>query len=299
MRNTSAGAIAVSQSFSAQATGTISPQTSRVFVRKVPANPSAGVGMTLFLPANPSDEDSYTVENTDGSCSFGHILVVKPDPNDGTTVFGSPAGFPLLTPFSSATFTFEADGNLTTPTGPGNWVVSLDGTGAFIAGADIIGTGISFPPGNVSPSNLSLAANTPQILFAVQDTTKGGTTGRLDFALDFKLSASATLTLLIQTVKAVSGFSGGTLLNGSTSQLRYESGGAVSVTSSNSPTNFSHWAGKVASSTRTTATWAGLVSVTSDAGNDAPNAIIVSAQTDAAANLTDLSLSANWQAAVP
>jgi hypothetical protein len=95
---------------------TFSPEDTEVRFRNIPANVN-GVGLLLFLPGEPSDGDEYTFSDRDGSCSPGHVIVVKPDPNGTATIEGESGPLDpdeFFAPFAGCTYTFDAPANVWT-----------------------------------------------------------------------------------------------------------------------------------------------------------------------------------------
>jgi hypothetical protein len=250
MPENSTGQIAVYQDLSAVPKFAFSPQVTGVRLSKIPqgtlTNPA---GTFAVLPGEPSDGDSYELEDTDGSCSVDNAVVVMPDPH-GTATVGRLGAFPLFTPFAGGKFTFDAEAN--------NWIVALTGNVALTGVLSKFGGGNGLAPGD-----LTSGTTTPIVLFAYQFTGKGGGIFTIDFDLTFTLSQADTVTIALFAAADITAFSGGTLVNGAIGALRFESssGGAVTVTATEG--QFGQWAKQIASGEigKQTATWSGLTTI--------------------------------------
>jgi hypothetical protein len=251
MPENSTGQIAIYQDFSAVQRFTFSPQVTGVRLRKIPAGTSASPGGTLaVLPADPSDGDSYELEDTDGSCSVDNAIVVLPDPK-GTATVGSVGAFPLFSPFAGGKFTFDAEAN--------NWVVALTGNVA------LTGVFSKFGGGNLlTPGDLTSGTTTPIVLFAYQFNVKGGGIFTIDFDLTFTLSQPDTVTIALSQISDITAFSGGSAVSSPIGILRFESSGGGAVTVTGSETALGEWAKQIAAGeiAKQTATWSGLTSIT-------------------------------------
>jgi hypothetical protein len=251
MPENSTGQIAIYQDLSAVQKFTFSPQVTGVRLSKIPAATSAVPGGTLaVLPAEPSEGDSYELEDTDGSCSVDNAIVVLPDPK-GTATVGSLGAFPLFSPFAGGRFTFDAEAN--------NWVVALTGNVAL--------TGVlsRFGGGNLlTPGDLTSGTTTPIVLFAYEFKGRGGGIFTVDFDLTFTLSQPDIVTISLVEVTDITAFSGGTAVSSPIGTLRFESsaGGPVTLTGTEVP--IGQWAKQIAAGeiAKQTATWSGLTSIT-------------------------------------
>ena len=304
-RNATAGAIAVYQDVSGVTKVTLSPQLTGLRVSKVPLDGTAGLGtpgLTVFLPASPSDGDSYTVSDVDGSASVQNVIIVFPDPNDGTTVDQTGA-FPLAQPFASATFTFDAGGD-DDGDGPGNWTVSLDGTAAFVQSARFVSTAnqspAASPVSQVVPDDLSPPAGAT--LFAVLEPLSSFAPYRLSFELTYTLSAADTVSVEIDTQTRVTAFAGGTSISGSggfgqAETMRYEKGSAV-TTAGDAPAAYAIIRRQLTAAGVDTISWSDLVTLPAPpAPSDLPTAVLVKLTTAGGANMTGMALTASWQPA--
>jgi hypothetical protein len=251
MPENSTGQIAIYQDLSAVAKFTFSPQVTGVRLSKIPAatSVSSPAGTLAVLPGDPSDGDSYEVEDTDGSCSIDNAIVVAPDPQ-GTATVGRLAAFPLFSPFAGGKFTFDAGAN--------NWVVALTGNVAL--------TGIfsKFGGGNLLvPGDLTSGTTTPIVLFAYEFTGKGGGIFEVDFDLTFTLNQADTITIALSTVSEITAFSGGTEQSSPIGQLRFESSGGGPVTITGTQIQFGQWSEEIAAGEigKETATWSGLTTI--------------------------------------
>ena len=279
MPENSTGQIAIYQDLSAVSRFTFSPQVTGVRLRKIPAGTSTNlVGTFGVLPGDPSDGDSYEIEDTDGSCSVDNAIVVAPDPKGTATVGGIPA-FPLFSPFAGGKFTFDAEAN--------NWVVALTGnvalTGVFakLAGGTLL-----------VPGDLTSGTTTPIVLFAYQFTTKGGGIFTFDFDLTFTLNQADTITIALSSVTDITAFSGGTESSSSLGTLRFESSGGGPVTVTGNETQFGQWAKQIAAGElgKQTATWSGVTTIAVEDQNPIGIVATIVAAT-AGTTITGMSLS--------
>ena len=258
MPENSTGQIAVYQDLSAVAKFTFSPQVTGVRLSKIPAGTSTNpVGTFAVLPGDPSDGDSYEVEDTDGSCSVDNAIVVTPDPH-GTATVGGLGAFPLFSPFAGGRLTFDAEAN--------NWVVALTGNVA------LTGVLAKLAGGNMlTPGDLTSGTTTPLVLFADQFTSKGGGIFTFDFDLTFTLNQADTISIALFSVTDITAFSGGTESTSSLGSLRFESSGGGPVTITGTETQFGQWAKEIAAGElgKQTATWSGVTTI----GVEDPNPI--------------------------
>jgi hypothetical protein len=251
MPENSTGQIAIYQDLAGVPKFTFSPQVTGVRLSKIPAATSSlmPVGTLAVLPGDPSDGDSYTLEDTDGSCSVDNAIVVVPDPTGKATV-GGIGGFPLFTPFAGGKFTFDAEAN--------NWVVALTGNVAL--------TGVlsKFGGGNLlTLGDLTSGTTMPIVLFAYQFNGKGGGVFEVDFDLTFTLSQADTVTITIAEVTDITAFSGGTASSSPIGTLRIETSGGGPVTVTGTEVQFGQWAKQVAAGeiAKQTASWSGLTTI--------------------------------------
>jgi hypothetical protein len=277
MPRNSTGQIAISQDVSAISKFTLSPELAGVRLSKIP---SGSPGISVFLPAEPSDDDAYDVADVDGSCGPDSPIVVLPDPG-GTATVGRITGFPFIAPFSGGRFSFDAAAN--------DWVVSTTGNGAL---APVFTKLIAVT--NVIPGDLTGTTTTPTVLFAYQlDGTKGGGLVAFDFNLSFALNQADTITIALFTATAIA-VSGGAPFTGTLGTLRVEQsggGGAVTVTDGTEQ-QFGQWINQVATGDiqHQTASWSGTVPDTVGTSGNPPGIIARISAATAGTQITGMNL---------
>jgi hypothetical protein len=279
MPSNSTGTIAIYEDIVGQRTLTFSPQLTGVRASKIPLNTGPGLaGLTVFLPADPSDGDSYELQDTDGSCGINNLIFLKPDPA-GTATVGRLPFFAFIFPSQGARATFDAEAN--------DWALELNANGLFSLLSTISGTGGA--GGNVHPADLTSGTTSPAILFAFQLSPKAGGLFFLSFSLEFELSAPDTVTIAIESAGNATSVSGGTNVG---TNLFVEGPGPVAV-ASDAPVQRSEWAAEVpaGATAKQTATWAGVVALQSSGDNLA--AIIATIATAGGASIIGMSLAAD------
>jgi hypothetical protein len=279
MPSNSTGTIAIYEDIVGQSTFTFSPQLTGVRASKIPANAGLGLpGLTVFLPADPSDGDSYEFQDVDGSCGVNNIVFIKADPG-GTATVGRLPFFGFIFPSQGVRATFDAEAN--------DWALDLNANGLLMLPSTVDGTGGA--GGNAHPGDLTSGTTSPAILFAFQLSPKAGGLFFLSFSLEFTLSAPDTVTIAIESAGNVTSVSGGTTLG---TKLQVEGPGPVTV-ASDAPVQRSEWAAEIpaGATAKQTATWAGVVALQSNGNN--PAAIIATIATAGGASLTGMSLAAD------
>ena len=279
MPTNSTGTIAIYEDIVGQSLFTFSPQLTGVRATKIPANAGPGLpGLTVFLPADPSDGDSYELQNPDGSCGINNLIFLEPDP-EGTATVGRLPAFAFLFPSQGVRATFDAEAN--------DWALDLNANGLFSLLSTISGTGGA--GGNVHPGDLTSGTTTPAILFAFQLSPKAGGLFFLSFSLEFTLSAPDTVTIAIESAGNATSVSGGANVG---TNLFVEGPGPVTVVS-DAPVQRSEWAAEVPSGAiaKQTATWSGVVALQSTGDNLA--ALIATIATAGGASITAMSLAAD------
>ena len=236
------------QDFSDELAVTVSPQSTGVRLRLIPAGTvSVPIGTEVFLPPavvdggsdEPSDGDTYTIVDADGSCNGTAPIIVTPP--DGTTIDGA-SEFALSLAGGSMTCTFDADNS--------NFNVELGGQSILALNELQAGT----IAGQVTPTNI-----TPNIAGAIlwAASLQPFVVGlfKVEMTFDFTSSASDEVSVALRIYGDLISVTGGTAVPGG--QLNYETSTAVVVTAGSGPS-----AAKASATVTVVATKQGVLSLT-------------------------------------
>ena len=174
----------------------LSPQSTGIRLRKIPAGIfPVPIGTQVFLPGAgpivssppelPNDGDTYDVIDADGSSNILAPIIVTP--GAGQTIDGFAGNFAFFGQNVEMTFTFDAEES--------NWTVSIGGAGFPVIPAASFGTiGEQAAVGNLTPGAGGAAILWAETVFPV-------VLGRYRVEMTYQATSSVsdTLTLLLAT----------------------------------------------------------------------------------------------------
>lgn len=216
------------QDFSDESAVTLSPQSTGVRLRLIPAGTiGAPLGTQVFLPPavvdggsdDPSDGDSYEVIDADGSANITAPIIVTPP--TGTTIDGA-SGFALVSSGASATFTYDAPAE--------NWLVSVSGLLAEQTGLETGTIDGQLTPGNITP-NIAGA-----ILAAAILEPKSTALFQVNATFGYECAAGDTVQLELRTYGDATVITGGAQVGGEEFFYETTGGGSPVVTAGSGPT---------------------------------------------------------------
>jgi hypothetical protein len=216
------------QDFAAKDAVTLSPQSTGVRLRQIPAGTlGAPLGTVVYLPPavssggsdDPSDGDQYTIVDSDGSCNGTAPIIIVPPA--GTTI-ALATETALFTTGISATVTYDAENE--------NWDLVLGGQFAEAAG------GFGTFNGQVTPGNI-----TPNIAGAVLWATgpltpKVSGLYQVNATFGYECAAGDTVQLELRTYGDVVSTTGGQFVNGGALFYETVALGSPAVAAGSGPT---------------------------------------------------------------
>src|SRR5579863_3082920 len=201
--------IASYQDVSDTTLATLSPQSSGIRLRQIPAGTvAAPIGTEVFLPPDdPSDGDTYEVIDADGSCNVTAPILITPPA--GTTIANESGSFGLAGANIIARFTYEADET--------NWIPDLGALSLVEQQAETGGTfGGQVVPETFTPT----AAGTA--LFACEVFPRLAGFYRVSISFQVEPNADDTVSIVLFSGAGPASISGGTAVPASPLPFAYE-----------------------------------------------------------------------------